>query len=202
MPNDTEQERLIALAKKHALLREADIEAEGISRTAIGRSVASGDLERVSHGVYRHKHAKWNEHTDMAEVAARVPNAVITLISALHFHHIGTHQAHAVWILIKNNAVAPRLNFPPLQIVKSGIPAAFEQGIESHTLSDITVKITTPARTVVDCFKYRNRVGLEVCLEALKDVIRRKLATPSEIMKLAKMQRVANVIQPYLEAIA
>ena len=201
MPDSREHKRLMELAHQHVLLRECDIQDAGISRTAIGRAVASGDLERLSPGVYRHPDSTWDENLHISEVSARVPHAIIVLISALHFHLIGSHQAHSVWILLRNNAVAPRISYPPIEIVKSGVDAAFEKGIETHKLNDITVRITTPARTVVDCFKYRNRVGLDVCLEALKDIIKEKKASPAEIMELAKMQRVSKVIQPYLETL-
>ncbi len=200
-PNKTEHKRLMDLALQHVLLRERDIQLAGISRTTIGRAVASGELERLSPGVYRHPESSWDENLNISEVSARVPHAVIALISALHFHLIGSHQAHSVWILLRNNAVAPRISYPPIEVIKSGVDAAFENGVESHQLNDITVHITSPARTVVDCFKYRNRVGLEVCIEALKDVLQQKKTTPAEIMELAKMQRVTKVIQPYLEAI-
>lgn len=201
MSNTTEHQRLMSLASQHALLRESAIQAAGISSTAISRAVASGALERLSLGVYRHPDATWDENLDLSEVAARVPHSVMVLISALHFHQIGTHQAHSVWILLRNNAVAPRIDYPPVEVVKSSIDAAFVKGVAKHTLNDITVHITSPARTVVDCFKYRSRIGLDVCLEALKAVLHEKKATPSEIMELAKMQRVTKVIQPYLEAI-
>lgn len=200
MTHLTEQTRLIALARQHALLRESDIASAKISSTTTSRAVAAGAIERVSLGIYRHPDSPWDENIQLSEVSARVPQAVIVLISALHFHLIGTQLAHSVWILLRNNAVPPRISYPPIKVIKSGIDAAFNQGIESHKLNDIMVKITNPARTVVDCFKYRNRVGLDVCLEALKEVIQEKKASPTEIMELAKMQRVANVILPYLEA--
>lgn len=201
MTDSPERKRLMELASQHVLLRERDIQNAGISRTAIGRAVASGELERLSPGVYRHPDSTWDEHLHLSEVAARVPKVIVVLISALHFHLIGSHQAHSVWILLRNNAVAPRISYPPIEVVKSGIDAAFERGVETYKLNDINVRITTPARTIVDCFKYRNRVGLDVCLEALKAVIHEKKASPAEIMELAKMQRVSNIIQPYLETL-
>ena len=201
MPRSTEHKRLMNLALQRILLRECDIQGAGISSTAITRAVASGDLERLSLGVYRHPNSSWDENINISEVSARVPQAVIVLLSALHFHLIGSHQAHSVWILLRNNAVPPRISYPPIEVVKSGVDAAFELGVEIHKLNDISVQITSPARTVVDCFKYRSRVGLDVCLEALRAVILEKKASPAEILKLAKMQRVSKVIQPYLETL-
>jgi len=170
---------------------------------AISRAVAKGDLERLNCGLYRHPDAEWDEHLSLSEVAARTPQAVIVLISALQFHQIGTHQAHSVWIQLRNNAVPPRISYPPIEVVKTGINEAFTQGVQTHRLNDIDVSITTPARTVVDCFKYRRRVGLELCLEALKDLLTSKQhrTNPAEIMKFATSQRVSSVIRPYLEAL-
>ncbi|MGJ8641523.1 MAG: type IV toxin-antitoxin system AbiEi family antitoxin domain-containing protein [Opitutaceae bacterium] len=203
MSQATEQQRLLQLALSRSLLKESDIRAHGISSTAVSRCVAKGELERLSCGLYRHPEAEWDEHLSLSEVAARVPQAVIVLVSALQFHQIGTHQAHSVWIQLRNNAVPPRIAYPPIEVVKSGISEAFSKGVQTHRLNDIDVQITKPARTVVDCFKYRRRVGLELCLEALKDLLTSKQhrASPADIMEFATLQRVSSVIRPYLEAL-
>ena len=199
----TEHERLLELTIQHSILREAQIRAAGISSTALSRAVKQGDIERINLGLYRHPEAEWNENLSLSEVSARTPHAIVCLISALQFHQIGTQQAHSVWILLKNNEVAPKIDIPKIEVVKSGIEDSFTHGVEIHELNDIEVKITSPARTVVDCFKYRNRIGLEVCLEALRDVInnRNHKVTPDEIYKFAQLQRVKSVVHPYLEAI-
>lgn len=201
--NTTEQHRLQQLARDRSLLKDSEIRAQGISSTAVSRAVAKGELERLSCGLYRHPEADWDEHLSLSEVAARVPKAVIVLISALQFHQIGTQQAHSVWIQIRNNAVPPRISYPSVEVVKTGISEAFSKGVRIHRLNDIDVPITIPARTVVDCFKYRNRVGLELCLEALKDLLASKQhhASPDKIMEFATLQRVAPIIRPYLEAL-
>jgi len=203
MSAPTQLEKLMTMARRQAMLRERDIRENGISSTTISRAVAKGNLIRLSPGLYHHPDAVLDEHFSLSEVAARVPQAVIVLVSALQFHQIGTHQAHSIWLLIRNNAVAPRIDYPPLEVVKSGIEKAFTKGVETHLLNDIQVRITNPARTVIDCFKYRNRVGLELCLEALKDVLSssRHRVTPDQLMDYAKPLRVATVIHPYLEAV-
>jgi predicted transcriptional regulator of viral defense system len=200
----TEQDQLLELASRHSLLREQEIRRAGISSMAVTRAVKAGTLERINRGLYRLPDAPWDEHLSLSEVAARVPHAVIVLVSALHFHQIGTHQARSVWILLRNNAVAPRLDYPPIEVVKSGIEDAFTTGVEIHRLNNIDVSITTPARTVVDCFKYRRRLGLDLCLEGLKDVLRSKKyrVTPAQLMEFAKLQRVGTVIRPYLESLS
>lgn len=203
MTTTTEQQRLQELALGRSLLKDSDIRAQGISSMAISRAVAKGELERLSCGLYRHPGAECDEHLSLSEVAARTPKAVIVLVSALQFHQIGTHQAHSVWIQLHNNAVPPRISYPTIEVVKTGISDAFVKGVQTHHLNDIDVPITTPARTVVDCFKYRNRVGLELCLEGLKDLLTSKQhhTSPAEIMEFAALQRVSSVIRPYLEAL-
>ncbi|MCC5835104.1 MAG: type IV toxin-antitoxin system AbiEi family antitoxin domain-containing protein [Opitutales bacterium] len=204
MPAETEHQQLLKLARSRSLLRESEIRAQGLSSTVVSRAVAKGHLERLGRGLYRHPEARWDEHLSLSEVAARAPHAVVVLVSALQFHQIGTHQAHSVWIQLRNNGVPPRISYPPIEVVKTGIDEAFSKGVKTHHLNDIDVRITTPARTVVDCFKYRRRVGLELCLEALKDLLAssRHRTTPAEIMEFAKLQRVSSVIQPYVEALS
>ena len=200
----TEQEQLLELAGRHSLLREQQIRRAGISSMALTRAVKAGRLERLNRGLYRLPDAPWDEHLSLSEVAARVPRAVIVLVSALHFHQIGTHQARSVWILLRNNAVPPRLDYPSIEVVKSDIEAAFTAGVERHLLNGIQVAITNPARTAVDCFKYRRRLGLDLCLEALRDVLRsdKHRVTPAQLMEFAKLQRVGTVIRPYLESLS
>jgi predicted transcriptional regulator of viral defense system len=199
----TEQHQLLALAGRYALLREQDIQRSGISSSTVSRAVKAGLLERINRGLYRLPDAPLDENLNLSEVAHRVPRAVIVLVSALQFHRIGTHQAHSVYLLIRNNAVAPRLDYPPIEVFKSGIEAAFSEGVETHRLNDIDVPITDPARTVVDCFKYRSRLGLDLCLEALKEVLRSREhnVKPAKLMEFAKLQRVTTVIRPYLESL-
>ena len=199
MSSSTQTETLLKLARQQPLLRAQDVRAAGISSSLLSRAVKNGQLERLSRGVYRHPDVPWDEHTQLAEVSARVPQAVIVLISALNFHQIGTHQAHSIWLQLKNNAVAPRIDYPPIEIVKTGITEAFTRGVEVHQLNGIAVPITTPARTVADCFKYRSRLGLELCLEVLREVIGKK-AKANEILEFATMIRVDKVMLPYVEA--
>lgn len=172
-----------------------------IGGATVAAAVEAGEIERISRGVYRHKDAPWDENLNLAEVIARVPRAIVVLASALNFHGIGTHQAYAVCILLKQNAVAPRLDYPPIDIVKSSNPDAFIEGVEVHELNGIAVSITNPARTVADCFKHRNKLGLELCLEAPREILRAGVI-PAEILPHARLNRVEKIITPYLEALA
>lgn len=197
---ENQRSHLQQLARESGLLRDEQLREAGISSTVISQAVRAGELIRLSRGVYHHPEAEIDEHLSLSEVAARVPQVVITLLSALQFHQIGTQQPHAVWILLKQNAVTPRIDYPPLEVVRSKVASAFSKGVVTHSLNDIPTQITNPARTVADCFKYRSRVGLDVCLEALKDVLS-KGVKPTEIMDYAKAQRVSSVIRPYLDAL-
>ena len=194
-------EELHEFARGRPLFRAKELREAGISASTLSTALESGIVERVSRGVYRHVDAPWDEHLNLSEVLARVPKAVVVLISALNFHGIGTHQASAVCILMRQNAVTPRIEYPPIEVIRSSDPRAFLAGVEIHYLNGIAVPITTPVRTVADCFKHRSKLGLELCLEALKEILRSG-CTPAEVLEFARMDRVENVMMPYLEAIA
>lgn len=191
---------LMELAGQRPLLRASDVRCAGVSSSILSRAVREGALEQVNRGLYRRPDAPWDEHLALSEVAARVPQAIVVLVSALNFHQIGSHQAHAVSIQLKQNAVTPRIGYPALEVIRSTNPKAFDEGVEEHVLNGIEVRITTPARTVADCFKHRSKLGLELCLEALKEVLRSG-TRPVEIMQYARMNRVEKVMMPYLEAL-
>lgn len=196
----TQFETLMELAEQRPLLRASDARRAGVSSSTLSRAVREGALERVNRGLYRRPDAPWDEHLALSEVAARVPQAIIVLVSALNFHQIGSHQAHAVSIQLKQNAVTPRIGYPALEVIRSTNPKAFDEGVEVHVFNGIEVRITTPARTVADCFKHRSKLGLELCLEALKEILRSG-TRPVEIMQYARMNRVEKVMMPYLEAL-
>ncbi|MFU8892042.1 MAG: type IV toxin-antitoxin system AbiEi family antitoxin domain-containing protein [Luteolibacter sp.] len=196
----TQFETLMELAGKRPLLKASDARVAGVSSSTLSRAVRDGALEQVSRGLYRQPDAPWDEHLALSEVAARVPQAIVVLVSALNFHQIGSHQAHAVSIQLKQNAVTPRIGYPAVEVIRSTNAQAFTEGVEVHVLNGIDVKITTPARTVADCFKHRSKLGLELCLEALKEILHSG-TKPAEIMNYARMNRVEKVMMPYLEAL-
>ena len=166
------------------------------------RLVRAGKLERVQRGLYRLPDSPITEHHDLVNVMKVAPNAVIVLISALRFHEIGTQVAHEVWIQLPLKAYAPQISRPPIKIVRTSIDALLTEGVEKHRISGEDIRITCPARTVADCFKHRNQIGLEPCLEALREVLRSRRGIVAEIHHYAKLNRVARVMQPYLEGMA
>jgi predicted transcriptional regulator of viral defense system len=162
--------------------------------------VRRGEAEQIARGLYRVVDAPATEHETIATVAARVPHGIVCLLTALHFHDIGTQLPSKVWIAIDRKARKPRAGRLPIDIVRfSGKLRSY--GIETRVLQGVAVRITTPARTVVDCFKYRNKIGLDVALEALKDVIQRRMATVQEINDAARVCRMSAVMRPYLEMV-
>lgn len=201
MPSSTGRVRTLKLARRRQGVTTRELAAAGIHRQVLSRLVESGELERVVRGVYRLPEHPLTEHHGLAMVSAVVPHGVICLLSALQFHGIGTQLPSEVWIAIDRRARRPALKYPPLRIVRySG--AALTEGVESHRLEGQTVRVYNVAKTVADCFKYRNKIGLDVALEALREARRAKKASADALWRYAKINRVANVMRPYLEAVA
>jgi predicted transcriptional regulator of viral defense system len=197
---DTTAERLIDFARSHGLIRPCDLIPLNIPRVSLTRAVRRGQLERVGRGLYGVPGRQVSAHGSLAEIARRAPKGIVCLLSALRFHGLTTQAPFEVWLAIDNKAVAPRLDYPPLRIVRfSG--AALTEGVEEHIVDGVTVRITSVAKTVADCFKYRNKIGLDVALEALREAWREKRMTSDDIWRYAKVCRVANVMRPYLESL-
>ena len=192
------QERLLDLARKRGSVTRQEAVAAGIHTQTLSRLVRSGDLERVGRGLYRLPETPITENHGFALVAAAVPKAVICLISALRFHEIGTQLPHEVWIAIDRRSRRPSIEYPRLRVFRFG-GVALTEGIETHSLEGETVRIYTAAKTVADCFKYRNKVGLDVALEALREAWRDRRFTMDEIHRYARICRVEQVMRPYLE---
>jgi len=182
------------------ILRTRDAVKAGIHYSTLYWMRDSSLLETLGRGLYRLAELPGLTDQDMLTVAARVPDAVICLISALAFHHIGTQIPHRVSIALPPKAWAPRADSPPLRVYRMSGPALV-QGVEEHVVDGQRVRVFSVAKTVADCFKYRNKVGLDVAVEALQEALRSKKTTPAEIMQCAEADRVTRVIQPYLEAL-
>jgi predicted transcriptional regulator of viral defense system len=182
------------------LTRTRELERQGYSRPRIRALAERGVLEQVSRGLYRVAERAPDEHFTMLAVVARVPRAVVCLLSALRFHEIGTQSPHEVWIAIDRKARKPRLEGLPVKVVRFSGPS-LKIGVESRKVGDREVRITSPARTVVDCFKYRNKIGLDVALEALREAWREKRVTSDDLWRYSQVCRVSNVMRPYLESL-
>ena len=197
--NEKIMEKVLSLAKASGIIRVRDLIEQGIHPEYLRRLQEKGLLLKMSRGVYIPADSEVSQNVGLAQVAKRVPHGVICLLSALQFHNIGTQSPFEVWIAIDRKAARPHIDYPPLRIVRfSG--KALSTGIEKHQIEGIAVKIFNKAKTVADCFKYRNKIGLDVALEALKDCRQQKLCTNDQLWEYAMICRVANVMKPYLEA--
>lgn len=198
---ETHASQLLDLVKSRGLIATHDLGMAGIPRVSLTRAVRRGQLDRVGRGVYGLPGRSVSEHGTLAEVSLRVPKGVVCLLSALRFHELTTQAPFEVWFAIDNKAVAPRIDYPPLRIVRfSG--AALTDGVEEHRIDGVSVRVTSVTKTVADCFKFRNKIGLDVALEALREAWNGKRMTSDDLWAMAKVSRVANVMRPYLEAIA
>ena len=190
------------LAAKTPLFRRADATAAGISGAALSRLFRTGKVDRVARGLYQLSGGVGHENPGLLEASLLVPKGVIALISALSFHGIGTHSPRAIWMQLPSNYPHPKIPWPPLRIVRSRLLAAFTLGVDTHIISGHRVRITDPDRTIVDCFKHRNLVTLELCIEALRERLRNRQHSLQAMNRYAKKMGVAKVMQPYIEALA
>ena len=197
-----------ATTKTAALLRLArggpvrarDLDHAGIPRAYLKRLCDRGVLEKVDRGIYRLVDASVTELSSLAEVGKRVPRAIICLLSALQVHGLTSEMPHAVWVLIDRHARMPRLARPKLEVVRAS-GQALEHGIEQRVIDGVKVQITTPAKTVADCFRFRRHVGLEVALGALKDYLRKRKGSIDDLVAAARADRIYTFMRPYLEAL-
>lgn len=193
-------DQVLALARKFGILRPRELDRYGIPRKYVYRLERDGKLRRVGRGLYALPDAEPGENRSLAEAAKRVPSGVICLLSALRFHELTTQAPFEVWIAIEQKAWRPRVDYPPLRIVRfSG--TALEEGIEKHVIEGVPVSVFSPAKTVADCFKYRNKIGLDVAIEALRECLRARRCSIDDLWHYAGVCRVRNVIRPYLEAL-
>ena len=199
MPIATDRETL-ATIRRLGVVRPSDLEARGIPRSRIYRLVRQRLVERKARGLYvTSDHDPTAEHA-LAQVAKQVPKGVICLLSALQVHELTTQLPHEIWVAIPEKARRPRLEYPPLRVVRFSGPA-LTQGVETYKIEEVPVRITSAAKTLADCFKYRNKIGLEVALEALREAWRERKVTMDEIDRFARICRVERVMRPYLEAL-
>lgn len=197
---DTQTQRVLELACQRGLLRASHLHELGIARVVLSRLTASGQLERVGRGVYRLPESGGSEHESLATIALKVPQAVFCLLTALQIHELTTQLPRQVWIAMPQGSHAPKMDYPPVKMVQfSG--EAYAAGVEVVQVDQVALRVYGVAKTVADCFKHRNKIGLDVAIEALKDALAQRKATADDLWRFAKICRVANVMRPYLEAL-
>jgi predicted transcriptional regulator of viral defense system len=195
------QDRVLALAKRKGILRVKDLQEAGIHPEYLRRLCEKGTLIRIGRGLYMPADAQLSANTGLAQASRRVPRGVVCLLSALRFHEIGTANPFEVWIALDQDVRRPQVAYPPLRVVRfSG--KALTEGVERHRIGSVPVRIYNPAKTVADCFKFRNKIGLDVAIDALRDCLRTKKCTYEALWYYAKTCRVTEVMRPYLEAIS
>ena len=200
MPAATDRDRTLKLARRRQGVTTRDLAEAGIHTQVLSRLVAAGEIERIARGMYRLPDHAVTEHHGLAIAAAAVPNAVVCLLSALQFHRIGTQLPSDVWMAIDRRARRPAVRYPPLRIVRY-TGAALTEGIERHRIEGRELRVYGVAKTLADCFKYRNKIGLDVALEALREAWRARRFTMDELDRYAAVCRVQRVMQPYIEAL-
>src|SRR5271166_1086329 len=193
-------ERTMQYVRRKGIVRPREIEALGIPREYLLRLHRRGKLSRTARGIYTLPDAAITERHSYAEVAKRVPEAVLCLLSALVFHEITTQSPASVWIALSKGARKPAILSPSLRVVRLTEPS-LSAGVEKHVVEGVSVRVYSAAKTVADCFKFRNKIGLDVAIEALKDSLRQKKATINDIYRYAKICSMSNVIRPYMEAL-
>lgn len=191
---------LLDLAQGKVLLSPSDAVARGHSRMYLAQLAQRGLLHKVSRGLYALPQRKASEFASLAEVASKHPQILVCLLSALSFHGLTTQAPFEVWIAVDNKARSPQMSYPPLHVARfSG--AALYEGIELHNIEGVPVKITNVPKTIADCFKYRNKIGLDVAMEALKEAWNAKRVSMDELWHYGQICRVQNVMRPYLEGL-
>ena len=196
----TSHQQILQLATERGLIRPRDLAEYGLPRVALTRLVRQGLLHRVGRGLYAIPDRASSEHGSLAEVARKHPQVIVCLLTALRVHNLTTQSPFEVWLAIPNKARAPKIDFPPLRVVRfSG--ASLTDGIENIQIDGVAVRVTNIARTVTDCFKFRNKIGLDVAMEALQEAWREKRISMDELWHYAAVCRVTNVMRPYMESL-
>lgn len=195
------KEAILALFQRVKVLRVRDLLESGIDPGALRRMEKQGQVVRVSRGVYVEADAKTDRQQTLAVVFKKVPQGVACLLTALRFHELGTQDPREVWVAIGRTSKPPRMTYPHLRVFRfSG--EALTSGIETHSIAGVEVRVYSAAKTIADCFKFRNQIGTNIAVEALKDALRQRKCTMDDLWRYARICRVSRIMQPYLEAVA
>lgn len=196
----TQNQQVLELIDSKGLIRPGDLDTISVPRVILTRMVRGGQLVRIERGLYCVPDCAVSEHTSLALVTRKHPKTLICLLSALRFHGLTTQAPFEVWIAIANKAHTPVMDYPPLRVVRFSAKALSE-GVEVHQIDGVQVRVTSVAKTVADCFKFRNKIGLDVALEALHESYRESRIQIDELWHHAGICRVSNVMRPYIESL-
>ena len=183
-----------------SVFRPRDLGKLELSRSQLRSMLRDGEVDQIGRGLYRYHAVEPTELETVATICARVPDAIVCLLSALAIHDLGTQEPPEVWIALDRKARKPRFDDIAVRIVRFSGPM-LRYGVTTRLIQGVAMRITSPARTVVDCFRYRNKLGLDIALEALRDALGRKLTTVDDLVHAAKACRIYSVMKPYLQAV-
>ena len=192
-------EPVVELLRAKGMARARELALIGVAGETLQQLLRSGVIVRLSRGLYGAPDRPRTEHDQLAQLAIKYPGMVFCLLTALQVHGLTTQAPHEVWVALTPNARAPQIDYPPLRIVRF-----FNPGLELEQISldgVVSIPVTSVAKTVVDCFKFRHKIGLDIALEALRDAWRQKKVTMDELWEVARLCRMSNVMRPYLESL-
>ncbi len=198
--HDTQEKTVRILLKENGVIRSRDARAKGVHHEVLRRMVTKGEIRKIARGQYVASDHEFSGKMSLAMVAKHIPHGVICLLSALDFHEIGTQNPYQVWIALAQKHWGSALEYPPLRIVRYS-EHTLAMGVEEVDIEGVRVKVFNIPKTVVDCFKYRNKVGIDVAVEALREVVETGRCKISEFNPYAKAARVQNIMRPYIEAL-
>lgn len=190
----------LQMFEKNKVMRSAEIFARGVQPRTLYEMRDTGLLVQEGRGLYRLADEQIWSDPDLALVSLRIPKGAVCLISALYFHQLTTQIPHEVYLALPKDSEKPRIQYPPTRFFWIS-PEPFKAGIEIHTIDNVEVKVYSVAKTIADCFKFRNKIGMDVALEALREGLSQKRCTPEQILRFARIDRVERIMLPYLEAL-
>jgi len=194
----TAADKAIQILAKSGMARLHELKAAGIPETVVARLTQAGRVVRLARGLYQLPNADLQTSHTLAEVAKIVPKGVICLISALVYHELTLQLPPFVWVAIEVHTRRPKHRYPPMRFVRFSKNGLIE-GVEQHMIESVPVKITSPARTIVDCFRFRNKIGVDIAISAMREALRKRVCTPDDIISHARSLRILSVVKPYLE---
>jgi len=195
----TQSDKAIKTLRQRGIARLSELIAAGVGQETVARLVRNGSIVRLTRGLYQLPNSNLQSAHGLAVACKLVPKGVVCLISALQFHELTVQLPRAIWMALEVGARTPRISYPRVQFVRFS-KEALPEGMERHKIEGVTVRVTSPAYTIADCFRFRRKVGLDVALEGLREALKRKVCTSDAIMKAAQRRRIWTKLRPYLEA--
>ncbi len=200
MKEESKRQQVIDLVRGQSVIRPRDLKEHGLPKDYLYVLAQEGVIGRIGRGLYQWPNKDLGRHHSLVEISKLAPKAVVALLSALNYHNMTTQNPHQIWLAIDRKAWRPEISYPPVRFVTMSAES-LHSGVETHSIEGVSIKVFNPAKTVVDCFKYRSKVGLDVALDALREGWSARKFTMDELQIYAKVCRMQKVMQPYLESL-